>query len=184
MEAFFPTLADAFIALMEPTRLLLLFAGVLLGLFLGAMPGIGGLTAIATLLPFLLMMDTKSAIALLIGIMVSGNTGDTLPAVLFGIPGSSASQATILDGHPLARKGEAARALGAAYLASMIGGIIGALVLTVTLQVIKPFILSFGTPELFMLGLLGISMTGSLARGATVKGLIAGCLGLLLATIG
>ena len=184
MEAFFPTLADAFIALMEPTRLLLLFTGVLLGLFLGAMPGIGGLTAIATLLPFLLMMDTKSAIALLIGIMVSGNTGDTLPAVLFGIPGSSASQATILDGHPLARKGEAARALGAAYLASMIGGIIGALVLTVTLQVIKPFILSFGTPELFMLGLLGISMTGSLARGATVKGLIAGCLGLLLATIG
>ena len=177
-------MSEAFFSLMEPMRLLLLFAGVLLGLFMGAMPGIGGLAALATLLPFVVMMDTKSALALMLGLMVSGNTGDTLPAVLFGIPGSGASQATILDGYPLARKGEAARALGAAYLASMIGGIIGAIVLTVTLHVIKPFILSFGTPELFMLGLLGISMTGTLARGAPAKGLIAGCLGLLLATMG
>ncbi len=180
----FSIMADAFLALMEPTRLLLLFAGVLLGLFMGAMPGVGGIAALATLLPFVIMMDTTSAIALMIGLMISGNTGDTLPAVLFGIPGSGASQATILDGHPLARKGEAARALGAAYLASMIGGILGAIILTLTLHVIKPFILSFGTPELFMLGLLGISMTGTLARGAPAKGLIAGCLGLLLATIG
>jgi len=180
----FSIMAEAFFALMEPVRLLLLFAGVLLGLFMGAMPGVGGIAALATLLPFVIMMETKSAIALMIGLMISGNTGDTLPAVLFGIPGSGASQATILDGHPLARKGEAARALGAAYLASMIGGIIGAIVLTVTLHFIKPFILSFGTPELFMLGLLGISMTGTLARGAPAKGLIAGCFGLLLATMG
>ena len=62
------------------------------------------------------MMDTDRAVSVMIGLMVSGNTGDTLPAVLFGIPGSAASQATILDGHPLALKGEAARALGAAYL--------------------------------------------------------------------
>ncbi len=177
-------IVDAFFTVMDPIRLVLLFAGVLLGLFMGAMPGIGGLTAMATLLPFLLMMDTDRAVSVMIGLMVSGNTGDTLPAVLFGIPGSAASQATILDGHPLALKGEAARALGAAYLASMIGGIIGAIFLTVTLQIIKPIILSFGTSELFMLCLLGISMTGSLSMGAPAKGLIAGCLGVLLNTIG
>ena len=95
------------------THLLYLFGGVIMGLVVGIFPGLGGIVGLSLLLPFLYGMDTTSALAMLIGLVAVILTSDTFTSVLMGIPGSSASQATVLDGFPLAKKGEAARAHGA-----------------------------------------------------------------------
>ncbi len=154
--------------------------GVLLGLAVGIFPGLGGIVGLSLCLPFLWGMDPTSALALLIGLVAVIPTSDTFTSVLMGIPGSSASQATVLDGFPLAKKGEAARALGAAFAASLFGGLFGAVVLTGFVLVARPIILSFGSAELFMLTVLGLSMVGVLAGRSIWKGLVACGLGLLL----
>ena len=154
--------------------------GVLLGLAVGIFPGLGGIVGLSLCLPFLWGMDPTSALALLIGLVAVIPTSDTFTSVLMGIPGSSASQATVLDGFPLAKKGEAARALGAAFAASLFGGLFGAVILTGFVLVARPIILSFGSAELFMLTVLGLSMVGVLAGRSIWKGLVACGLGLLL----
>ncbi len=174
----------ALLNLAEPLRLLFLFLGVLMGLFLGAMPGLGGLVGLAILLPFTFDMDPFMAFAIMIGLISVTSTSDTIPSVLFGVPGTSASQATILDGHPMAKKGEAGRAFGAAYTASLMGGLFGALLLGVSIPVIRPVVLSFGSPEFFMMGMLGISMVAVLSGSAPLKGLIGGAVGLAVGMIG
>ena len=103
--------------------------GVLLGLAVGIIPGIGGTTGFALVLPFIFHFDATAAIALLIGVAAVTVTSDTITCVLLSIPGSGGSVATIIDGHPMARKGEAHRALSAAFVASMAGGLLGALLL-------------------------------------------------------
>ncbi len=129
---------SAFAALAAPSHLLYLAAGVMLGLAVGVFPGLGGIAGMSILLPFLYGMDQISALALLIGLVAVIPTSDTFTSVLMGIPGSSASQATVLDGFPMAKKGEGARALSAAFAASLYGGLIGALVLTLFVLVARP----------------------------------------------
>jgi len=129
-------------------------------------------------------MDRTSAIAMLVALTSVPTTTDTIPSVLFAVPGTVGSQATILDGHPMARKGEAGRAFGAAYLASMLGGIIGAAALGLLIPILRPVVLYFAAPELFALGVMGISMVAILSGSVPVKGIIAGGLGLLLSMIG
>src|SRR6266404_1393837 len=109
----------AFLTLMEPHRLMFLALGCIMGLVLGIIPGIGGLTGTAMLLPFTFNMDPYSAFALLLGLGATTATGDPIPAILFGVPGGAASAATVLDGFPMAKKGEAGRALSAAYMSSL-----------------------------------------------------------------
>ena len=101
-----------------------------------------------------------------------------------GIPGSSASQATVLDGFPLSKKGEAARALSAAFVSSLFGGLFGATVLTFFILIARPIVLAFGLPEMLMITILGLSMVAILAGRLPLKGLAAACLGLLVGTIG
>lgn len=161
-----------------------LVLGVLLGVWGGAMPGIGGPSQLAVLLPFAMLMQPINAIAFLIGVASVGNTGNTFTSVLIAVPGGSGSQATVLDGYPMARRGEAKRALSAAFMSSMLGGLIGAFFLFASIPILKPLIRSFGSPELFMFTIWGISMVGVMSTGAPVKGLIAGILGVLLSTIG
>jgi len=170
--------------LAAPMRLLFLFFGVIMGLALGAIPGLGGLVGLAILLPFTFDMDPYMAMAIVIGLISVTSTSDTIPSVLFGVPGTSASQATILDGHPMAKKGEAGRAFGAAYMASLLGGLLGALTLAVSIPVLRPIVLAFGSPEFFMMGMLGISMVAVLSGNAPIKGLIAGTLGLSIGMVG
>jgi len=170
--------------LVAPMRLLFLFLGVLMGLFLGAMPGLGGLVGLAILLPFTFDMDPFMAFAIMIGLISVTSTSDTIPSVLFGVPGTSAAQATILDGHPMAKKGEAGRAFGAAYTASLMGGLFGALLLGISIPVIRPVVLAFGSPEFFMMGMLGISMVAVLSGNAPLKGLIGGAVGLAIGMVG
>ena len=161
-----------------------LMLGVFIGMWLGAIPGLGGIIGLVLLLPFTYGMDPVPAFALLLGMFAVTTTSDTIASVLLGVPGTAASQATILDGYPLAQQGKAARAFGAAFTVSAFGGIFGALILAVSLPIILPIILSFNSPELFMLGVLGLSMVGSLSGGSVIKGLTVACLGVLMSTIG
>jgi len=161
-----------------------LMLGILVGIWLGAVPGLGGVIGLVILLPFTYSLDTVSAFALLLGMYAVTTTSDTIASVMLGIPGTAASQATILDGYPLAQKGEALRAFGAAFTVSAFGGVFGALVLAASLPLVLPIILAFGNPEVFALGVLGLSMVGSLSGSSISKGLIVALLGLLLSAVG
>jgi putative tricarboxylic transport membrane protein len=155
-----------------------------MGLVLGIIPGIGGLTGTAMLLPFTFGMDPYSAFALLLGLGATTATGDPIPAILFGVPGGAASAATVLDGFPMAKKGEAGRALSAAYMSSLMGGVFGALLLAISIPVLRPIMLYIGSPELLAFSVLGISMVAVLSGNSPLRGLVAGCLGVMIAMIG
>ncbi len=161
-----------------------LVLGVLLGLMIGVFPGLGGIAGLSLLLPFLYGMEEVSALATLIGLVAVIPTSATFTSILMGIPGSSSSQATVLDGFPLAKKGQASRALAAAFTSSLFGGLFGAIILTFFVQIARPIILIFGSAELFMLAVFGLSMVGSLSGKSLMKGIIACGLGLLVGSIG
>jgi TctA family transporter len=175
---------DALMLVIDPYRFMMLLAGVLMGLVLGIIPGVGGLVGMALLLPFTFTMDPYTAFAVLLGITAVTGTSDTIPAVLFGVPGTSGAQATILDGHAMAKKGEAGRALSAAYMSSLIGGLIGAAVLALAVPLLRPLVLHFGSPELLALSIFGISMVAVLSGNAPLRGLAAAGLGIMLAMVG
>ena len=158
--------------------------GIMLGIWLGTLPGVGGVTGLILLLPFTYTLDPVSAFALMLGMFAVTTTSDTIASVMLGIPGTVASQATVLDGYPLAQKGQAQRALGAAYTCSAIGGVIGAVILTLSIPLVRPILSSFSTPEYFMLALLGICMVGSLSSANIAKGLVVAALGMMMGTIG
>jgi TctA family transporter len=178
------TLVAALDNLLTAKHLLFMGVGVVIGLAVGILPGLGGIAGLSLLLPFLYGMEEVSALAMLIGLIAVINTSDTFTSVLMGIPGSSASQATVLDGFPLAQQGQAARALGAAFSASLIGGLFGALLLTGAVLVARPIILAFSSAEMFMLAVFGMSMVGVLAGASLAKGFAAGGVGLILGSIG
>ena len=177
-------IGEALLIMLEPTRLMFLGAGVLIGLCLGVIPGLGGIVGMALLLPFTFDMDAYSAFAFLLGMGSVTTTSDTIPAVLFGVPGTTGSAATILDGHPLAKQGQAGRAFGAAYTASVIGGVFGALLLAVSIPVLRPVMLYLGSPELLSFSIFGLSMVAVLSGSAPLKGLVAASVGLMVAMIG
>src|SRR4029450_13712961 len=166
------------------SRLAWLFGGVLLGSVIGFVPGIGGRTTLAVFLPFIVKMDPASALVLIVGIHAIGNTADTIPAILFGIPGSTSATATVMDGYPMAKKGAAEGSLGSSFLSSGICGLIGAFTVLRTIPMIRPLVLTFGNPEFFMTAILAIVMIALPPRGPPVKGLSAGALGLLIGMIG
>jgi TctA family transporter len=176
--------SKAFFTLMEPHRLMFLGLGCVMGLVLGIIPGIGGLTGTAMLLPFTFGMDPYSAFALLLGLGATTATGDPIPAILFGVPGGAASAATVLDGYPMAKRGEAGRALSAAYMSSLMGGIFGAMLLAVSIPILRPVMLYLGSPELLAFSVLGISMVAVLSGNAPLRGITVGCLGIMIAMIG
>jgi len=179
-----PALGDAFGLILQPRVLMFLALGVAMGLAVGVFPGLGGIAGLSLVLPFMFGMDTVSGLALMIGMVVVVPTSDTFASVLMGIPGSSASQATVLDGFPLAQKGEATRALAAAFASSLFGGLVGALFLTFFILVARPIVLAFALPEMLMITILGLSMVAILAGRVPLKGLAAAGLGLLVGTIG
>ncbi|HWD23695.1 MAG TPA: tripartite tricarboxylate transporter permease [Burkholderiales bacterium] len=170
--------------LAEPTRLMFLALGALLGLILGILPGIGGVAGTAILIPFTFGMDPYTAFAFLLGLGSTTATGDPIPAVLFGMPGGAGSAATVLDGHPMAKRGEAGRALSACYMASLMGGVFGAALMAVSIPLLRPMVLAIGSPELLALAIFGISMVAVLSGNTPLRGLAAAALGLMLSMIG
>ena len=162
----------------------LMCVGIVVGFIVGILPGLGGPTAMALMLPFIFKMSAVEAFAFLLGMAaVTSTTGD-ITSVLFGVPGEPTTASTIVDGHAMAKKGEAGRALGAVLMSSLLGAIFGAFALAAAIPVIRPLVLTFGSPEFFMLSLLGITFVASLSGEDQLKGIISGGLGLMLATIG
>ena len=174
----------AFVIILDPVRFLILMLGCILGLFIGVIPGIGGLAGMALLLPFTYTMDPYTALAFLIGMWAATPTADTIPSILIGVPGAAGSAATVMDGYPMARRGEAGRALGASYTASLIGGIFGAVLLGAAIPILRPFMMAFGTPELLALCILGLSLVAAVSQGNMMKGLVAACFGVVIASVG
>ncbi len=174
----------AVVTMSDPTRLGFLALGVIIGLGLGVIPGLGGIVGMAILLPFTFDIDPFSAFALLLGMGSVTTTSDTIPAVLFGVPGTTGSAATILDGHPLAKKGQAGRAFGAAYTASLIGGVFGAMLLFISIPILRPIMMHVGSPELLALAVFGLCIVAALSAGAPLRGLAAAGLGIMFAMIG
>ena len=175
---------EAFQNMASLERLGFLSFGVLIGLVLGVIPGLGGLVGLSLLLPFTFNMDPFTALAFMMGLQAVVVTSDTIPAVLFGVPGTVGSAATILDGYPMARKGEAGRAFGAAFSASVIGGLFGALLLGISVPVLRPIVLEIGSPELLAICVFGLSLVAVLSGGSPLKGLAGACIGLMVATAG
>ncbi|WP_250502478.1 tripartite tricarboxylate transporter permease [Caballeronia sp. AZ7_KS35] len=170
--------------LLQFNRIIFLVFGVTVGLAIGLLPGIGGLTGFALLVPFTYTMDPYAAFAMLLGMASVITTSDVIPAVLFGVPGHAASQATVLDGLPMTKRGEASRALSACYMSSLMGGLIGAVILAVSLPLVRPFVLSIGTPEMLSLTVFGVSMVSALSGNAPLRGVVAACFGILVGMIG
>lgn len=183
MEAL-PAFSDAWGLILQPIVLGYLVLGVVMGLCIGVFPGLGGIAGLSLLLPFMFGMDPVLGLALMVGMVAVVPTSDTFASVLMGIPGSSASQATVLDGFPMAKKGMAARALSAAFASSLFGGLVGASFLTIFILIARPIVLEFRTPELLMITIFGLSMVGILAGRVAIKGIVAAGLGMLVGTIG
>jgi putative tricarboxylic transport membrane protein len=161
-----------------------MLVGIGIGFVVGILPGLGGPTTLALMLPFVYKMNPVEAFAFLLGMFAVTNTTGDITSILFGIPGEPTSAATIVDGHAMAKNGEAGRALGAAMMSSLVGAVFGALVLGLAIPVVRPLVLTFGSPEFFMLAMVGITFVASLSGEALLRGLVAGGLGLWLATIG
>lgn len=170
--------------MLEPLRLAMLFVGVCAGLVIGVVPGIGGLFGMALLIPLSYGLDPYAAIALLLGMSSVTTTSDTIPAVLIGVPGTVGAMATVVDGHALARRNQAGRALGAAYSASLLGGLFGAFILAVSLPFLKPLVLMLRTPDFLAITLLGLSLVALLVGKDPLKGFAAAGAGVILSFVG
>jgi putative tricarboxylic transport membrane protein len=158
--------------------------GMAIGFCVGILPGLGGATTLALMLPFIYNMEPTTAFAFLLGSnAVTATTGD-VTSILFGVPGEGISAALVVDGHPMAKSGQAGRALGASLTSSLIGAVFGAFVLALAIPIVSPLVLSIGSAEFFMLAMLGITFIASLSGTNVPKGLIAGGLGLVLAMVG
>ncbi|WP_027350180.1 tripartite tricarboxylate transporter permease [Halotalea alkalilenta] len=164
--------------------LLAIAAGTLLGVVIGALPGLTSAMAVALLLPLTFGMPAVMGVGMLLGVLCGAGAGGAIPSILLNIPGSPASVATSLDGFPMARNGEAGRALGIAIVASFVGGIVSAILLSMLAPPIAEFALRFGPAEYFALSVFGLVIIASVASQSMIKGLIAGLLGLFAATVG
>lgn len=171
-------------ALFEPFRLLMLCAGVGFGLVIGVIPGLGGVFGLTILIPLTYALDPYAAMALLLGMASVTTTSDTIPAILIGVPGTVGAAATCLDGHELAKQKQSARALGAAYTAQLIGGIFGALVLALSIPVMRPLVTALSFGDLLAITIFGLTLVALLSGGNPLKGIIAALMGVLLSYVG
>lgn len=177
-------LTHGFVMALDYHAVIAVIVGSLVGVIFGAIPGLTYSMALALLLPFTFGMEATPAIALLLGVYVGGMTGGSVSAILLGIPGTPSAAATVFDGYPMAQKGEAGVALGAAVIASVFGGIFSLLIMVLLLEQVAAFAIKFGPVEIFALVLFGLSTICGLAERSMVRGLLAGVLGLMLMIIG
>ena len=155
-----------------------------IGAVLGILPGLGSTVGLAIMLPVAIVLDPFAGIAFLLSIAAVGSLTSDYTSILFGIPGDGTSAALIMDGYPMAKSGEAGRALGASVASSTMGAVIGALALAVSIPFLRPLILMLGTPEIFALTIVGASLVGALGARTLSRGLLAAFLGFALATVG
>ncbi len=177
-------LGEAMLFIVQPYTLLLVLAGVIVGVIVGAIPGVGPPVAIALLIPISYPLGPNYALVLLVSVYSGGMFGGAIASILINAPGTGASAATTIDGYPMARKGQAQTALSIAAFSSALGGIFSGIVLLFGIPYLREFVLMFGTPEFFLLGILGIVLIAVVSKKSMLKGLIGGCFGLMMTTIG
>lgn len=170
--------------LSDPYHLAIIAVGTLVGLIVGALPGLGSVILIALMLPFVVRMEPVTGIALCAIVYCATTYGGSITAILINTPGTPAAAMTTFDGFPMAQKGEAGRALGIATFSSAIGGIIGILVMIVATPLLAKMAYKFGPAEYFALAVFGMSMLASISGNSVIKNYIGGAFGLLLATVG
>jgi len=160
------------------------FAGVAWGIVGGALPGISPSIAMALLLPFTHGMEPVAAIVLLASVYVGAEYGGSIPAILIRTPGTNSAAATVIDGFELHRRGRGGEALGISLASGLVGGLVGLAVLVLATGPLARAALAFTAPAYFALGMLGLSAIAGLSGGSLAKGLFAGALGLMTATVG
>jgi len=180
MDAFLQAAALVF----TPTSLIYMFLGVFFGILCGAMPGLSAVMAVSILLPFTFSLD-QAGIMMLLGTFCGAIYGGSITAILINTPGTANSAATCLDGYPMATKlGQPGRALSISTMASTFGGLFSACALLFTAPLLSKIALNFGVPEMFALGVFGLSIVTAVSSHSIIKGLIGAILGLLLGTVG
>lgn len=178
------TLGIALGYLLTVEALLLVVAGTVIGLIFGVIPGLGALVALSLLLPFTFNMPPELAFFLLTAALGGSNFGGSIAAILMNTPGTATNVATLLDGYPMAKQGRADEAIGAAATASALGALFGVIVLLTALPLMTEFMLLFGPPEVFWLGVLAILVVATVTGDDLILGLVSGALGLFLSFIG
>jgi putative tricarboxylic transport membrane protein len=178
------TFIDAAMLALTPAAIFAIGLGSLVGLVFGAIPGLTFTVALALALPITFAMDPVPAIGLLLGTYIGGMTGGSVSAILLGIPGTPSAAATVIDGYPMTRRGEASIALGTAVIVSVAGGIFSLIVMIVSVDLVARLAIGFGPAEKFALVFFGLSTICGLCGGSLLKGLISGVLGLMIMTIG
>ncbi len=178
------SILNGLMLLMDWKLIGLMLIAIFLGNFFGAVPGLGGNIGLALLIPFVFGMKPFMGLAFLLSMHSVVHTGGSIPGILFGIPGTGPTVATILDGYPMTKQGRAGEAMGAQLAASGIGGIIGALVLALLIPVLRPIAMTFGSPEIFMLIVFGLTFLVVVSRESISKGFAAAFMGLLVGTVG
>jgi len=163
--------------------ILMMVLGLLFGIITGAIPGFSTPLAISVMLPVTFSMEPLAAIVFLTCIYAGGNFGSSISAILINIPGSPQAIVTGLDGYPMTQQGRGSEALGVAVAASAVGNLIGAIFLILIMPLLVKFALSFGPPELFLVGVIGLTVIASLHK-SFLKAAIAGAFGVLIGTIG
>ncbi len=177
-------IGGSFLAVLHPFNLLIMVIGMVLGIAIGALPGLTATMGVALLLPFTFGMDSTTAMLLLLAIYCGGIYGGSVTAILIKTPGTPAAAATASDGYALARQGKARIALEMALYASVFGGIASFIALFVFSPQLAKLALRFGPPEYCTLALFGLTIIISVSQGSLIKGLITGMLGMLISTVG
>lgn len=177
-------LVHGFSILADPAVILYSLLGVMAGVIIGALPGLGPSVGIAVLLPMCYGLNPVCALCMLCGIYYGAMYGGSITAILINTPGDSAAVMTTLDGYPLARKGEAGKALGMACLASVIGGTVSVVLFMTLAPIISSYALSFGSSEYFALMILGLTSIAGMTGKSPAKGFLAAFLGLFVSGIG
>lgn len=177
-------LGSGLAGLMNPMSILLMFAGVGVGIVFGSIPGLSAAMAVALFLPVTFVMEADNAFTLLVALYIGGISGGLISAILLNIPGTSSSISTCFDGSPMAKKGEAAKALGTGVVFSFIGGLFSFLILIFVAPSLAKITLKFSAVEYFGVCIFALSMIVALAGDNMLKGLLAGFLGLALSCVG
>lgn len=177
-------LAGALQMFLEPAVVLAMLVGTAFGILVGALPGLGSVVAITIVLPFTFSMGLVPSVVLVLSVYCASVYGGSISAILINTPGTPQSAATTLDGFPMTQRGEADLALGWATVASVIGGLFSIVVLVIAAPQLAAFALSFTPIETFVLICLALTCIAAVSRGSMIKGLLAGILGLFLATVG
>jgi len=173
------------ISVFSPTILGLIFLGVVVGIIIGAIPGLSVTMGVALFLPLTYTMDDPiAALSLIMGLYIGGTSGGLISAILLNIPGTASSVATTFDGHPMAQRGEAGKALGVGIVYSFLGGLFSYIVLMLIAPTIAKVALQFGPYEYFSLSLFSLTMIAGLSSGSMVKGITSGLLGMAISFVG